>query len=437
MCDIVLRHPSVSKLHAHFHIGGGRLELVDLDSQNGTRVNGRTLAPNQAMQVSKGDILLFGSSNTVSYVQSDHHRHGSGPFIRELNSSSRSDNNVIYRNLAFKHGRQQPDDAKVLRYTADSAPIGSGQDGSGGGGGESDGMGNSRTCSDNAPVGTPGANLCDNNVFQENIIWQTTDDGIDQSSNHSQVIGNIVVEVGPMGSRGIKGLGPVLSSTFSGNVILGWRGATLPLVSIQAMGAEIQSVAGNTVNMIHNIATRNDVYGIFISDGATAGGCTNNVAWNNNPRTIGDIGCATGMPLHTNFSGDVSGTDPTLVNPNFDPTTILAAAEGSSGFPAVTIASRWQTLYSAFQAQFKPAPGSPLIDAGTLISGYHCPIADDHGQDPTARCRHWKGLAPDIGPFELGITGNPDLTAFDGHSVVLTTQPTPTLSSAPSGLQVR
>lgn len=59
-CDIVMRDPSVSKLHAHFRIGL-RLELVDIDSQNGTRVNGRALPPHQPQPVSNGDTLLFGS----------------------------------------------------------------------------------------------------------------------------------------------------------------------------------------------------------------------------------------------------------------------------------------------------------------------------------------------------------------------------------------
>ena len=60
-CDIVMRDPSVSKLHAHFRVGGGKLELVDIDSQNGTRVNGRALAPHQPAQISTGDTVLFGS----------------------------------------------------------------------------------------------------------------------------------------------------------------------------------------------------------------------------------------------------------------------------------------------------------------------------------------------------------------------------------------
>ena len=38
-----------------------KLELVDIDSQNGTRVNGRALAPHQPAQVANGDTILFGS----------------------------------------------------------------------------------------------------------------------------------------------------------------------------------------------------------------------------------------------------------------------------------------------------------------------------------------------------------------------------------------
>jgi hypothetical protein len=60
-CDIVMRDPSISKLHAHFRIGEVKVELVDIDSQNGTRINGRALAPHQPAQVANGDTVLFGS----------------------------------------------------------------------------------------------------------------------------------------------------------------------------------------------------------------------------------------------------------------------------------------------------------------------------------------------------------------------------------------
>jgi hypothetical protein len=60
-CDVAIRDPSVSKLHAHFKLReGGGYDLVDLDSQNGTCVNGKPIAPNRGEPVSSGDVLLFG-----------------------------------------------------------------------------------------------------------------------------------------------------------------------------------------------------------------------------------------------------------------------------------------------------------------------------------------------------------------------------------------
>ena len=60
-CDVVMRDPSVSKLHAHFRIGGPKLELVDIDSQNGTRVNGKQIPAHQPVAVSMGDSIWFGT----------------------------------------------------------------------------------------------------------------------------------------------------------------------------------------------------------------------------------------------------------------------------------------------------------------------------------------------------------------------------------------
>jgi hypothetical protein len=60
-CDVVLRHASVSKLHARFSPRpDGQLDLVDVGSQIGTRVNGRTLEPNKPERVAPGFILLIG-----------------------------------------------------------------------------------------------------------------------------------------------------------------------------------------------------------------------------------------------------------------------------------------------------------------------------------------------------------------------------------------
>jgi hypothetical protein len=70
-CDVVMRDPSVSKLHAHFRVReAGRLDLVDLGSQNGTRINGRPLAPNAPDWVGPGDTILFGAVS-AKLVDSD------------------------------------------------------------------------------------------------------------------------------------------------------------------------------------------------------------------------------------------------------------------------------------------------------------------------------------------------------------------------------
>jgi hypothetical protein len=60
-CDVVLRHATVSKLHAHFlPKPGDKLEIVDLGSQVGTRVNGQPVAANEPRAVAPGTILLLG-----------------------------------------------------------------------------------------------------------------------------------------------------------------------------------------------------------------------------------------------------------------------------------------------------------------------------------------------------------------------------------------
>ncbi len=49
--------------------------------------------------------------------------------------------------------------------------------------------------------------------------------------------------------------------------------------------------------------------------------------------------------------------------------------------------------------------GSPAIDNGTIILGFHCPRADDNSTNPypseDSSCRHWYGSAPDIGAYEF------------------------------------
>jgi FHA domain len=60
-CDVVLRLPFVSKLHAHFvGLETGALRIADNRSANGTTVAGRTLAPGETVACESGDWIGFG-----------------------------------------------------------------------------------------------------------------------------------------------------------------------------------------------------------------------------------------------------------------------------------------------------------------------------------------------------------------------------------------
>lgn len=67
--DIVLRHPSISKLHAQIHrepsSGNDHsdafgFKLVDAGSANGTKINGRRLARGEVSEIRNGDKVAFG-----------------------------------------------------------------------------------------------------------------------------------------------------------------------------------------------------------------------------------------------------------------------------------------------------------------------------------------------------------------------------------------
>jgi pSer/pThr/pTyr-binding forkhead associated (FHA) protein len=50
----------VSRLHASIRTGGGQVTVSDLGSVNGTRINGKKIAPNQPQSLNHGDILTLG-----------------------------------------------------------------------------------------------------------------------------------------------------------------------------------------------------------------------------------------------------------------------------------------------------------------------------------------------------------------------------------------
>ena len=61
-CDVVLEHPSVSRRHARLSFRDGHWVLRDLDSTNGTRINGR---PVVRCRLEAGDRLRLGSAELL------------------------------------------------------------------------------------------------------------------------------------------------------------------------------------------------------------------------------------------------------------------------------------------------------------------------------------------------------------------------------------
>lgn len=61
-CDVVLRLPTVSKVHAHIQLeGSDTFSLRDNDASNFTFVNGRKLEPKSASRIKIGDEISLGT----------------------------------------------------------------------------------------------------------------------------------------------------------------------------------------------------------------------------------------------------------------------------------------------------------------------------------------------------------------------------------------
>ena len=65
-CEIVLSDPKASRLHARLHVGDV-LEIEDMGSRNGTRVQNEALEPNQRKRIRTGDSIQIG--NAILIVQ--------------------------------------------------------------------------------------------------------------------------------------------------------------------------------------------------------------------------------------------------------------------------------------------------------------------------------------------------------------------------------
>jgi len=59
--DIMMAEPHISRRHAEIRLKNGAVELVDLGSTNGTRLNAKGLAPDQPARLTPGDLIYLAS----------------------------------------------------------------------------------------------------------------------------------------------------------------------------------------------------------------------------------------------------------------------------------------------------------------------------------------------------------------------------------------
>jgi FHA domain/Transcriptional regulatory protein, C terminal len=66
-CHFVVDHSQVSRLHARLELDHEQITLIDLNSTNGTYVNGERMLPGQPRRLRAGDKIDFGHSCTVEF----------------------------------------------------------------------------------------------------------------------------------------------------------------------------------------------------------------------------------------------------------------------------------------------------------------------------------------------------------------------------------
>ncbi len=371
------------------HVQVRNLELSD-SSRYGIVLGGNYgVAENLIVHDNWGDnIAILGNSgieitgNQVREVESFRSRHGSGVALLVSNSTPRAvSNSVIERTLTYRNGFQA-DGQKVPPVNGDPA-----------GGGNSDGVMSSKFCQvEAADLGMK--NACPGNTVRDNIAWHNADDGFDHSIGvGSQIVDNISLFNGPEGNKGFKGLNSVAGP-------IDWVGNTA--IGNLSNGLELRFADFGIV--ANNMSLTNGLHGMFVSITQVDHSRTmvaNNVSYSNGGAHDLYLSDST-IPTSNNWMGHKEG------NPGFD--TEPSAMQFDFTVPGGTsVAAKFQRVRESLLATLAMS-ANRLVDQGRIVPGVHCERADDAAQpmDPNAACRHWRGAAPDMGPFEDGSIVRPE-----------------------------
>ena len=90
LADYILNKSTVSRFHVRITEEDGQYFLTDLNSTNGTKVNGRLLAANEKVVLSQGMKCgsqrksTFGDRKSHKTTGGDRNRHGEGTFLEIL-----------------------------------------------------------------------------------------------------------------------------------------------------------------------------------------------------------------------------------------------------------------------------------------------------------------------------------------------------------------
>lgn len=338
--------------------------------------------------IGAGDKRVEGNIIRLSEVYRS--RHHSGILIGPtgLTYTDYTIGNIVEDTLSYHNGFE-PDGDKV--------PGGAKGTGDPEGGGNSDGIESFKACHDSAQSVSGVDNFCPQNIVRGSIVWGNADDGMDHTFGDGSVIeNNIAFNNGPEGERGFKGLRYVKGGiSYVGNIA----------ISNDARGFEPRMEKQGI--LYHNLSHHHDSNGFsigFDSPSSSLAKVYNNVSVSNQGE---DFSISPGVESRTNWSGSSQGLAQFL-NRNFIGDVV--------GFESTAIWENWPVkikldyIRAQFRYAFMMKAGSPLIDAGTFIPGFHCDRADDAASNPMpvdADCRHWKGSAPDIGPYEYEVLSDP------------------------------
>lgn len=329
----------------------------------------------------------IGENLTASIIYSAEafrNRHSSGCSLKiDKDVPKFVTNCAVIEGLFYRNGFEESG-SKVLPISWDPA-----------GGGNSDGIGVGKNMNDSAFENPLVDNYCTNAYLVRNFCLNNADDGIDTSFADSVIEGNVSAFNGPEGRKGYKMLRNVKGMVFRGNAAVHNDGA----------GLELRADPGDSLTVHHNTSFGNLRQGIL--GGNDVAVYLGNVCVFNEKN---DFVPGLQVVRPGNWAEDGGNVESSLEG---DPELVSRSIQNFElSFDAATLVrDRWKLYFAHYAAAMSPAVGSPLIDAGVVIPGYHCPRADDDPVSPMpadAPGRHWSGSAPDLGAFEFTPKLRPD-----------------------------